>query len=80
MILKIRRRSTFRSGLIRLTKDRIFPFRPATPRMSRRDRAELLGEVDSRQKDLDENRDQLSAEEVETEQGIIDQMKRNAGY
>ena len=80
MILKIRRRSTFRSGLIRLTKDRIFPFRPATPRMSRRDRAELLREVDSRQKDLDENRDQLSAEEVETEQGIIDQMKRNAGY
>ena len=80
MILKIRGRSPFRSGLIRLTKDRIFPFRPATPRMSRRDRAELLGEVDSRQKDLDENRDQLSAEEVATEQGIIDQMKRNAGY
>lgn len=80
MILKIRGRSTFRSGLIRSTKDRIFPYRPATPRMSRWDRADLLQEADSRQRDLDENRDLLSAEEVATEQGIIDQMKRNAGY
>ena len=80
MILRIRGRSTFRSGLIRLTKDRIFPFRPATPRMSRWDRTELLREADRRQKDLDENRDQLSAEEAKTEQGIINHLKRNARY
>lgn len=80
MILRIRGRSTFRSGLIRLTKDRILPYRPATPRMSRWDREALLREATSMERDLDKNREWMSDEEVTAQQKNIDQMRRNARY
>ena len=63
-----------------MTKDRILPYRPATPRMSRWDRLALLREADSMERDLEENREWLSDEEAAAQQKNIDQMRWNARY